>query len=87
MHDAPLMKSTPIALAAIYVPSKLRKELDPAKAEALAEDILENGLKSPIQVRRDKDRYVLVTGLHRLEAARILGEKTIGALIVAARQH
>ena len=87
MHDTPLMKSTPVALESIYVPSKLRKELDPAKAEALAEDILENGLKSPIQVRRDKDRYVLVTGLHRLEAARILGEKTIGALIVAARQH
>jgi ParB-like chromosome segregation protein Spo0J len=87
MHDAPLLKSVPVELEAIYVPSKLRKELDPAKAEALAEDILENGLQSPIQVRRDKDRYVLVTGLHRLEAARILGEKTIGALIVAARQH
>lgn len=87
MHDAPLLRSVPVELESIYVPSQRRKELDPAKAEALAEDILENGLKSPIQVRRDKDRYVLVTGLHRLEAARILGEKTIGALIVAARQH
>lgn len=82
-----MMKPVPVKLEEIYVPSKLRKELDAAKVEALAEDIMENGLQTPIQVRRDKDRYVLVTGLHRLEAARILGEETISALIVAARQH
>ena len=82
-----LMKSVPVALDEIYVPVKLRAGLDPAKVAALAESILEQGQQSPIQVRRDKERYVLVTGLHRLEAVRSLGEKTIPALIVAARRH
>jgi ParB-like chromosome segregation protein Spo0J len=81
-----LMKSVPVALADIYVPQKRRETVDAAKVEALAEDIMENGLRSPVQVRRDKDRYVLVAGLHRLEAMRALGEETIDALIVAARQ-
>jgi ParB-like chromosome segregation protein Spo0J len=82
-----MMKSVAIRLDQIYVPTGLRKGLDTAKVDALAEDIAGNGLQTPIQVRRDKDRYVLVTGLHRLEAARALGESTIQALIVAARQH
>lgn len=82
-----MMKSVAIRLDQIYVPIGLRKGLDAAKADTLAEDIAENGLQTPIQVRRDKDRYVLVTGLHRLEAVRALGETMIEALIVAARQH
>ena len=82
-----IMKSVAVRLDQIYVPTAQRKALDPAKVETLAESILENGLQTPIQVRRDKDRYVLVTGLHRLEAVRALGEPTIEALIVAARQH
>jgi ParB-like chromosome segregation protein Spo0J len=81
------MKSVAVRLDQIYVPTALRRELDPAKVEALAESIIDNGLQTPIQVRRDKERYVLVTGLHRLEAVRALGETTIEALIVAARQH
>lgn len=82
-----MMRSVPVQIDEIYVPARLRKELDAAKVEALAESIIENGLQRPIQVRRDKERYVLVTGLHRLEAVRALGEATIEALIVAARQH
>ena len=82
-----LLKPEAVRLAEIYVPSKLRKTLDPRKVEAIAESVIEIGLQTPIQVRRDKDRYVLVTGLHRLEALRALGEETIQALIVRARLH
>ena len=82
-----LLKPEAVRLAEIYVPSKLRKTLDPRKVEAIAESVIEIGLQTPIQVRRDKDRYVLVTGLHRLEALRALGEDTIQALIVRARLH
>jgi ParB-like chromosome segregation protein Spo0J len=32
-------------------------------------------------------RFVLVEGLHRLEAAKALGEETIVALLVDARKH
>ena len=81
-----MLKSVPLPVADIYVPVKLRATLEPAKVEALAESILEQGQQSPIQVRRDKERYVLVTGLHRLEAVRSLGEKTVDALIVSARR-
>jgi len=79
-----LMRTHRVGLADIYVPTKLAKSLDPAKAEALAEDILENGLKVPVQLRRDeaRGRFVLVAGLHRLEAVRALGEETIDALVV-----
>jgi ParB-like chromosome segregation protein Spo0J len=83
------MKTVPIKLAEIYVPIKHSGALDEAKAESLAEDILENGLREPIHVRRDeaKNRYVLVTGLHRLEAVRSLGEITVDALVVQARKY
>jgi ParB-like chromosome segregation protein Spo0J len=81
------MKSVPVKLDEIYVPVKLRAPFDPQKVEAIANSIIENGLQTPIQVRLDKDRYVLVTGLHRLEAVRLLGEATIQAFIVRARQH
>ncbi len=83
------MKTVPIKLAEIYVPVKHSGTPDEAKAELLAEDILENGLREPIHVRRDeaKNRYVLVTGLHRLEAVRSLGEITVDALVVQARKY
>lgn len=81
-----LMRTHRVRLAEIYVPGRLAKTLDEGKVEALAEDILENGLKMPVQVRRDEERgrFVLVVGLHRLEAVRALGEDEIDALIVQA---
>jgi sulfiredoxin len=38
-------------------------------------------------VRADGARFVLVEGLHRLEAAKTLGEKNIVGLLVEARKH
>ncbi|MCW0232451.1 MAG: ParB N-terminal domain-containing protein [Ferrovibrio sp.] len=84
-----MMKPIPVKLAEIYVPAKFKGLLDAAKVAALADEIVgDGGLKIPIQVRRDdkEKRYVLVAGLHRLEAMRSLGEATIDALIVAARK-
>jgi ParB-like chromosome segregation protein Spo0J len=76
-----------IKLDSIYVPTERRKTLHPETARILAEDILENGMKMPIQVRFDGKRHVLIEGLHRLEAARFLGESEIDAYIVQARKH
>ncbi len=81
------LETTTIPIDDIYVPVKRRRELDPDKVTALAESILEEGLKAPIGVRQDGERVVLVTGLHRLEACRTLGETTIAAIFVSARQH
>jgi ParB-like chromosome segregation protein Spo0J len=38
-------------------------------------------------VRQDGGRFVLVEGLHRLEACKALGEKTIVGYLVDARKH
>ena len=82
-----MMKVVAIPLDDIYVPAKLRKPLEPKAVEALAESIAEIGQQAPILVRRDKERFVLVSGLHRIEACRMLGETTIKANIVQARKH
>ena len=79
-----MLKSIKIAVAEIYVPVKRQELLDPAKIEVLAEAILEEGHKSPILVRQGNNRYVLIEGLHRLEALKALGENEINAVIVAA---
>ncbi len=81
------MDDVAIRIEEIYVPTKRRDEIDPARVESLAEDILEEGLKVPISVRQGKDRYVLVAGLQRLEAMKALGEETITAIVVGSPQH
>jgi ParB-like nuclease domain len=43
--------------------------------------------QTPILVRADGARFVLVEGLHRLEAAKALGERTIVGFRVEARKH
>lgn len=70
----------------IYVPMKRRRTIDPVTVNAIAESMLEDGQRTPILVRRDRERVVLVEGLQRLEACRSLGEKTIVGLIVQARR-
>jgi ParB-like chromosome segregation protein Spo0J len=81
------MKRETIKIADIYVPTKRRATLKPAIVQELAQDILQNGQKSPILVRRDGNRFVLVEGLHRLEACKALGEETILGYLVQAAKH
>ncbi len=81
------MKPVSVKIADIYIPAALRKPVDPAKVQELAESIAENGLQSPILVRPDKARFVLVSGLHRLEACKALGETTILVNLVQARKY
>ena len=82
-----MMKCQTLAIADIYVPVKRRASLEPAKVQVIAESILEVGQQTPILVRQDGGRFVLVEGLHRLEACRQLGEKTILGYLVQARRH
>ena len=76
-----------VPVEGIYVPAARRKTLHPETVRVLAEDIVENGLKTPIQVRHDGKRHILVEGLHRLEAMKWLGEADIDAYLVQARKH
>jgi ParB-like chromosome segregation protein Spo0J len=61
--------------------------LKPQTVKEIAESILEVGQTTPIQVRRDGKRFVLVEGLHRLEACRALGEETIIGYLVQTPKH
>jgi ParB-like chromosome segregation protein Spo0J len=80
-----MLKRETIAIDAIYVPIKRRATLEQKRVDEIATSILDKGLQAPIRVRVDGARFVLVEGLHRLEAA--LGEKTIVAFQVDAPKH
>ena len=80
------MRIVDVPINKIYVPAAKKKTLEPEKVEPLAEDILENGLQSPIYVRLGKDRYVLQEGLHRVEAMKLLGETLIDGHIIQAKK-
>jgi sulfiredoxin len=57
-----MMKRETFAIAKIYVPAKRRATLDPKKAQEIAESILQVGLQTPILVRPDGERFVLIVG-------------------------
>jgi sulfiredoxin len=82
-----MMKRETITIADIYVPIKRRATLEQKRVDEIAASILDKGLQSPILVRVDGARFVLVEGLHRLEAAKALGETTIVGFLVDARKH
>lgn len=82
-----MLKREAFPIAQIYVPVRRRSTVDPKRVDEIAASILEVGLKEPILVREDGDRFVLVEGLHRLEAAKALGETSIDGFRVQVRKH
>jgi sulfiredoxin len=82
-----MMRREKFAIANIYVPVKRRATLKPETARQIAESMLEVGQQVPILARRDGDRFVLVEGLHRLEACKALGEETIYGYLTQAQKH
>ena len=82
-----MLKSKAFPIDRICVPVKRRQTLDPLKVRRIAESMLQNGQETPIMVREDGERFVLVEGLHRLEACRSLSESTVKGFLVQARRH
>jgi sulfiredoxin len=82
-----MMKRETFAVADVYVPVKRRATLVRKRVDEIAASMLDNGQQTPILVRADGARFVLVEGLHRLEAVKGLGEKTIVGFRVEARKH
>jgi len=75
-----MLKRETFPVANIYVPTARRKTLDSKR-------VATEGQQTPILVRVDGARFVLVEGLHRLEAAKALGEASIVGYRVDARKH
>lgn len=73
-----------VALSDITIPPHRARALDAGAVARLAGSIGAIGLRTPITLRysTEDDEILLVTGLHRLEAARSLGWHTIPALYV-----
>jgi hypothetical protein len=67
-EGAGMMKRETLAIADIYVPVKRRATLDQKRIDEIATSMLDKGQQVPILVRADGTRFVLVEGLHRLEA-------------------
>ena len=82
-----MMRIEKFPVANIYVPVKRRATLVQARVDELTASMLKDGQQVPIKVRADGDRFVLIEGLHRLEAARALGDTTILGYRVDARKH
>ncbi len=81
------MKTIYVPIEEIYVPVKHRQNLNPEKVETVADAFMETGHMTPILVRHDGKRYVLVKGINRLEACKALGEELVAAFKVQAAQH
>jgi ParB-like chromosome segregation protein Spo0J len=81
-----MMKREAFEIANIYVPVKRRATLDTKTVADIAKSMLEVGQQTPILVRQDGARLVLVEGLHRLEACKALGESTIAGYLVQSRK-
>lgn len=77
-----------VPISSIEVPKDRARSLDKHWAEALAAMFKDHGNKVAIEVRRanlahDGD-YILVAGLHRLEAAKICGWDTMTVKVIEA---
>lgn len=82
-----MMKKQIVSIQDVYVPVQRRQILDRQKVEALAESMLAKGQEVPIVVRPDGKRFALVEGLHRVEACKALGKRTVPVYLVQARKH
>ncbi len=82
-----MLEKLSVPIASVRVPVKRARMLDADKLQVIAEDIIEQGQTTPIQVRTDGEAYILIEGLHRLEALRALGETMVDAYLVQARLH
>ncbi len=87
--NSPIEKAEPgllfeVPLSQITVPEDRARDLDADWAEALAGLIRAQGLTNPITLRITDGHFRLVTGLHRLEAFRLLGIDEIPAQLSGA---
>lgn len=77
-----MLKRERFPIAQVYVPAKRRGTANPDVIREIAESMLGIGQQTPILVRKDGDRLILVEGLQRLEACKALGEETVIGFLV-----
>jgi hypothetical protein len=81
-----MLKKKAVAIADVYVPVKRRQTLDPQKVEILAESILARGQDTPFSCGQ-MAAGCAGGGATPTGSLRALGETTVSAYLVQARQH
>ena len=82
-----MLKSRVFPIEKIYVPTKRRQTLDVEKVRQIAESMLQKGQETPIMVREDGERLVLVEGLSVLRRANDPGLPSAGQEALTRRSH
>ena len=78
----PMSEMTEIAIASIFPnPTQPRTQFDDEALAELADSIRTLGLIQPIAVKRDGERYIIISGERRWRAAQIAGLETLPAYI------
>ncbi len=70
-----MLKRGSFPIESIYMPVKRRTMLDKVRVNAIAESMLVSGQTTPIMVREDGARLVLIEGLHVLKRQRPSGRE------------
>lgn len=63
-------------------PRQPRRDFDPAALEELAQSIRENGVITPITLRKTGDTYQIIAGERRWRASRLAGRTEIPAIVL-----
>ena len=83
LKDLPSRGVEEIEIAKIKTnPYQPRREFNEEAIKELASSIQKYGLLQPVILIRDEDEYILVAGERRLRAVKLLGEKSIKAIVV-----
>ena len=70
-----------IPLDKIVVCVQVRKQFDQEKLDGLASSFRELGQQEPCRVRKENDKFILVTGERRYRAAKLAGLTTLAVVI------
>jgi ParB-like chromosome segregation protein Spo0J len=86
LDDRPFFRVSRITVEAVKTIGK-RRSLDEEKVGAIAASMSQIGLRTPITVREEKKKSILVCGLYRLEAAKRLKWETIPCFIFPGNER
>ena len=75
MSDGPVRIE--VAVSAITVPANRLRPLDDPRVNRIADSIKEVGLNHPLGVFKSGDQWTLISGEHRLAAAKLLGHTRV----------
>ena len=81
-----MLKTMPINIAEIYIPTDRRKEIKQSEIDTIVAEMMDDAPRKSVRVREGKGRYVLIEGVNRLEACKTVGDEPVPAYIVQARK-